>query len=128
MSGIASGCYPEKARFDSLGVRRSIGSYNLGKRTVRERAAIEYHRDTAVMTMAQAVEHAQKQRGGVLPLAEYAELELTAIAAMYMVLMDLSGFSDDPARQERIMEAARKLASEKMKTEFEVEALEADGT
>jgi hypothetical protein len=80
-----------------------------------------------MVAMAQAVEYAQKQRNTVLPDAEYAELELTAIATLYMVLLDLSGFTENEALQQRIMNEARRLASEKMKIEYEVEALKADG-
>lgn len=97
----------------------------MGVRTVRERNAIEYHTSTATMALANAIEYAQKQRGSVLPPEEYAEIELTSLATMYMVLLDLSGFTDDEKRQKKIMEAAQKVASEKLSLDLETEVVTA---
>lgn len=96
---------------------------SLGKRTVRERSAIDYHQSTAVMAVANAVEYVQKQRGNVLSNEEYAEIELAGIATLYIALLELSGFTDDEDRQKRIMDNARKLATEKLGVDLEVEQI-----
>jgi len=87
----------------------------------RKRAAAQYHRDLVGVNVAKGLEISQRQRGELLTPAEHDELELTAILAVYMVMLNVTKLVEDEPAQARILDKARKLASEKLSVELEAE-------
>lgn len=80
----------------------------------QKRAAAQYHRDLTSVNVAKGLELSQRQRGKLLTPAEYNELEATAILAVYMVQLHVTGLVKDEAAQQRMMDRARKLAERKI--------------
>lgn len=87
----------------------------------RKRAAAKYHRDLVGVNVAKGLEISQRQRGELLTPTEHDELELTAILAVYMVMLNVTKLVEDEPAQARILDKARKLASEKLSVELEAE-------
>lgn len=92
-----------------------------GKYIDRKRAAARYHRDLVGVNVAKGLELSQRQRGELLTQAEHDEIELTAILSVYMVMLNVSGLVDDETAQARILEKARKHASEKLEIDLDAE-------
>ncbi len=82
----------------------------------QKRQAAQYHRDLTSVNVAKGLELAQRQRGAIVSPAEYNELEATALLAVYMVQLQVTGLVLDEAAQRRMFERARKIAEEKLKT------------
>jgi hypothetical protein len=87
----------------------------------RKRAAAQYHRDLVGVNLAKGLEISQRQRGEMLTPVEHDELELTAVLAVYMVMLNVTKVVDDEPAQARILEKARKMASDKLGVELETE-------
>ena len=87
----------------------------------RKRAAAQYHRDLVGVNVAKGLEISQRQRGELLTPTEHDELELTAVLTVYMVMLNVTKVVDDEVAQARILERARRLASDKLGVELEAE-------
>jgi hypothetical protein len=81
----------------------------------QKRKAAQYHRDLTSVNIARGLELAQRQRGKLVLPAEYDELEATALLAVYMVQLHVTGLIDNEDVQRRVIERARKIAEAKIK-------------
>lgn len=91
------------------------------KHIEKKQQAARYHRDLTGVNMAKGLELSQKQRGPLLSAVEYNELEMTAALTVYMVQLHVSGLINDEQAQRRMVDRARKLASQKLGIDLDAE-------